>query len=84
MCRRHETAKQLYASMGEQGLSPDHVTYGNIIRSYLQQALGRGRQPQAEVLSEWWYCREMALCDAGVVGEGAAPRYRLTSKQCRA
>lgn len=50
--RRHEAAKALFASMAAEGPAPDHTSYANIVRSYLNQAVGRHRQPQGSALSE--------------------------------
>ncbi|KAL4427822.1 hypothetical protein ABPG75_001911 [Micractinium tetrahymenae] len=48
---RHNAAVALFKGMGDEGLAPDHTTYSNIIRSYMQQALGRHRQPSSERLT---------------------------------
>lgn len=70
--RRHEAAKALFASMAAEGPAPDHTSYANIVRSYLNQAVGRHRQPQGSALSE---------C---VQGEGSMPMHGTCSQSaCR-
>lgn len=51
-CRLHKAAVALFKGMAQEGAAPDHTTYSNIIRSYMQQALGRHRQPTSDRLSE--------------------------------
>ncbi|PRW56853.1 pentatricopeptide repeat superfamily isoform A [Chlorella sorokiniana] len=48
---RHEAAKALFASMAAQGPAPDHTSYANIVRSHLNQAVGRHHQPQGAQLT---------------------------------
>lgn len=56
--RHHQAAVALFKGMPQERIAPDHTTYSNIIRSYMQQALGRNRQPASDRLSGWhWGCR---------------------------
>lgn len=47
----HQAAVALFKGMPQERIAPDHTTYSNIIRSYMQQALGRNRQPASDRLT---------------------------------
>ncbi len=59
-CRYHEQAVEVFRRLKEEeGLQPDSTSYTNLIRSYLNKALGTFSQPHGNTLSE---CGLRSIC----------------------